>query len=132
MINRRSGFTMLELIMVVIIIGVLAALAVPQYTSFVEKARAAEAINYIGALKSASIAYAAERSNGYYPANLAALTGMAASTPLWSYSLLGSTNVSVAIAATRTGGPGGTIILTYVGATGTGTWTGTHSGVPKQ
>ena len=41
--NKRRGFTLLELIMVIVIIGVLAALAVPQYSKMVEKARAASA-----------------------------------------------------------------------------------------
>jgi len=79
---------MLELIMVVVIIGVLAALAVPQYTSFVEKARAAEAINYIGALKNASMAIGPD-SSGNYTSDIEGVLGMKSSTQYWSYSCWG-------------------------------------------
>jgi type IV pilus assembly protein PilA len=132
--KRNSGFTMLELVMVIIIIGVLAALAVPQYVSFVEKARVAEATNYIGAIKSAEVAYSAQNpTNGYFTSSMTDL-GLNTSTPLWNFGVAGATNASVTMTATRNGGgtayDGKTVILKY-NSDGTSNWSGTHSGAPK-
>jgi len=48
---HKKGFTLLELLIVVIIIGVLATMALPQYTATIEKARSGEAIVNIGAIR---------------------------------------------------------------------------------
>lgn len=50
---NRKGFTLLELIVVLIVLAVLVAIALPQYLSFVERGRSAEAIAAIGAIKTA-------------------------------------------------------------------------------
>lgn len=48
----KSGFTLLELMIVVIIIGVLATLGVLQYQGAIEKSRGAEAKQVLGQLRS--------------------------------------------------------------------------------
>ena len=64
----RRGFTLLELLMVVIIIAILASVALPQYIRATEKARAAEALSYLGALRSAELRYAATSATNVYTA----------------------------------------------------------------
>ena len=50
---NHKAFTLIELLVVVLIIGILSAIALPQYTQAVEKSRAAEALANIGSFKRA-------------------------------------------------------------------------------
>lgn len=50
---NRSGFTLLEIIIVIIIIGVLASLALPRLFSTVEYSRSTEALSSIATIRSA-------------------------------------------------------------------------------
>jgi len=59
----RKGFTLLELLIVVIIFGVLAAVAVPQYTKAVERAKCAKAKNALGLIATAQKMYRAENDS---------------------------------------------------------------------
>ena len=49
--NNKSGFTLLEIIIVIIIVGVLASLALPRLFNTIEFSRSTEALNVIGGLK---------------------------------------------------------------------------------
>ncbi|MEK5765756.1 pilin [Acinetobacter schindleri] len=49
--SNQQGFTLIELMIVVAIIGILAAIAIPQYQNYTARSQASEAINLLGGLK---------------------------------------------------------------------------------
>lgn len=69
--RRNKAFTLIELMIVVVIVGILAAAAVPIYRSFTSRAYETEIISGLSTLRTASRTYKAE--NGSYPADKDAL-----------------------------------------------------------
>jgi len=56
-----KGFTLIELMIVVAIIGILAAIAIPNFLNYQMKAKTAEAKNNLGAIKTSQESYRAEK-----------------------------------------------------------------------
>jgi prepilin-type N-terminal cleavage/methylation domain-containing protein len=61
--SMRRGFTLLELLIVIIIVGVMATLGLTQYTAVVERSRGAEARQILGQLRSLCAALYMDGSN---------------------------------------------------------------------
>jgi prepilin-type N-terminal cleavage/methylation domain-containing protein len=116
--RMQAGFTLLELMMVVIILAILASIALPQYLRVSERTRAAEALNMLAAIRSSELRFRANSPTDIYndfdaggnwllDIGVPGYNGVAAST-LWAYTASGTAAGSNAI-ATRQGGPGGAI-----------------------
>jgi len=58
--KNKQGFTLLELIMVIVIIGILVTFAAPVFIKTVERSRTAEAMQLLGQLRLAQMRYYAE------------------------------------------------------------------------
>ncbi len=59
-LTNQKGFTLIELMIVVAIIGILAAVAIPQYQNFTKKSKASEAKVILDGIITAEAAYFAE------------------------------------------------------------------------
>lgn len=60
---NRKGFTMIELMVVVVIVGVLAAIAIPIYGKYIKNARVTEATGRLGEVITACKAWAQEHQD---------------------------------------------------------------------
>ena len=69
--RRCSGFTIVEILIVVAILGTLASIAVPKYTDYRERIKVAQAVTDITALSLLINNYQLDARN--YPANLASV-----------------------------------------------------------
>lgn len=78
MVKNRKGFTLIELMIVVAIIGVLAAVAIPAYNSYIKRSRVTELSNAMGAVGHAALEYYQSHADTW-PANIADASHIASS-----------------------------------------------------
>jgi type IV pilus assembly protein PilA len=72
-LKGQKGFTLIELMIVVAIIGILAAIAIPNFLTYQLKSRQSEGKVNLGAIKTSEIAFQAERGCFLGVPNMAAL-----------------------------------------------------------
>jgi len=129
----KKGFTLLELLVVVLIIGVLAAIALPQYQKAVEKSKSVQGISLVKMFWQASETY--YLTNGAFPNSIDKLDITLSQTQIaefvcpnsidqscnkkeWGISSYQSSNGVEGIVAWRTSGPykGGGFAMYYKGS----------------
>ena len=134
----KKGFTLIELITVVIIIAIMAALALPQYTRFMERGHGSTAKNALNMIRKAEATYFALNSaytNDTTAAGLAlevpevAKLFTATANLEWNYTIgTGGTNNSTFIAtATRRKG---VYVCSFMNITNDGNLTYSNTTIP--
>ncbi len=116
---NKKGFTLIELIVVVIVIGILATFAVPQYLKAVTRGKVAKAKNSLALIAKAEEMYRNENDAFLACADSNATADMGATVDVdlndikndldWEYSTSGTTNTGFVRA---TGKPGRSVIAT--------------------
>lgn len=90
---NRKGFTLVEVLIVVIIIGILAAIGIPQFAASIEKAKGGEARAGLGHIQTGEKVYFAE--NEYYTNSLSDLD-ITLNQRYWTFAIsVGGTNSSL-------------------------------------
>ena len=111
----QQGFTLIELMIVVAIVGILAAIALPAYQDYTIRARVSEAAAAAGACKTSVAEYYASKSSLPGDENAAGCSGTNSPTQFVASTNVGANGVITVTLSTDAklgGATGGTLVLT--------------------
>jgi len=127
--SMQKGFTLIELMIVVAIIGILAAIAIPAYQDYITRGQVSEAVALGGGLKSPLAEYGADKNA--WPTLLVAptatpTTGQLNATLVGKYSTVSNTVTGAypigQVTVTMNTGKASTGVLTYSTNNGGSAW----------
>lgn len=85
-LRKQEGFTLIELMIVVAIIGILAAIAIPNFVTYQSKSKQSEAKVSLGAIYTSTVAFQAEQPTSTFVApNITAIGWAPSGTPRYSF-----------------------------------------------
>ncbi len=116
---KQQGFTLIELMIVVAIIGILSAVAIPAYQDYTKRAHVSEGLNLASGVKAAISEYYA--TEGKWPANNDA-AGLAASLTGNAVTSVVVANNVITITYNQKVSNGATLQLTASATSGAITW----------
>ncbi|UUQ66737.1 prepilin-type N-terminal cleavage/methylation domain-containing protein [Pseudomonas fuscovaginae UPB0736] len=102
--NAQKGFTLIELMIVVAIIGILAAIALPAYNTYTQKARFAEVISLADGYKTAVAVCMVETGSTNGTGCSASTGGIPATMTSNSVQSMSVTNGTILMTATQAAG----------------------------